>query len=109
MGKLAVICAALSFIFIQFAHGALLVEEHTHLNFETIDHDHHKLHKNYTSEAQHKSSHDYHNLVHDNYNIVFSNGYLASVITSLEGKQLLAIFDGHLGLSLSPPVPPPLS
>ena len=111
MGKLAAICAVLSFIFIQFSHGAVMEDEHVHLNSGTIgsNHSHQVPDEQHNSGSQHNSAHDYHNSVHDLHNIVLFDGYLTPVIILPEGDCLSPIFDLHLGLSLLPPVPPPLS
>ncbi len=115
MGKFAAICAVFSLLFIQLAHASVVEDDHTHLSFQAIDvsHTHHKSNSSEShhklSQDQHKSSHDYHNLVHDNNNIVFFDGSLTPIVMSYEVDRSLPIFDLRLGLSLSPPVPPPLS
>ena len=117
MGKIATILAVLSFLFVQFLHAAVLEGENTHINSAAVQindahhSDHYNDHHNggaKENDKDHALGH-VHKSMHDHHNITFFTSLDTTISSRLVDNLLLPKRDVPLGLSHSPPVPPPLA
>lgn len=114
---MAAILAVFSFLTVQFLHAAVLESEDMHVSYVNaqINDIHHKNHHNNhhngnadEDDKDHALGH-IHKSIHDHHNITFPTSLDTTISSVLNGNLLLPKRDLPLGLSHSPPVPPPLA
>ena len=119
MVKSIVIIAVFSMLFNQFIHVAVLDTADAHQNPQNValnDTHHHSHNSHYNSRSHGNEEHDddhglgsLHNALHDLQNIAHSTGSMLLATTLGAARQTLHGPDIYRGISISPPVPPPLT